>query len=452
MRIECLAAAVLSLACLGPIAPEPAGLFSSYSPVDFSLKAPLNDLFAGAQKNPEYSVAGTVSYTDESSGKAITIEDVEITVRGRTSKRESECSFPKLKVRFNGSDSVADSMFRGMKALKIGTHCGDDPGGTLTEKYGRWANEKASWREAFVYRLLEALDVRSFRARPARITYVSEDAAPLVRGAMLLEDDRDAMKRFGASREIEPPEFRDAERDFSAQDTAKLAFAEALIGNFDWCLKFTANDSYRCDARRPLWNILAFAPHDGRAFPVLYDFDIAGIVVGRHKWFADILYDGFDGKSPPAIEVLGQVQHTRSLFPRSMLDATRRSFVARKADAFAALRDAAIDADGRRIAEAYLTGFFSAIEDDDAFYLPVIVRGDERLYLDPDRTKPACERDIAAPPGTVVGRTVETSGPLIKAPLLDVQWRWAPPARCDAVHRQAVWLDKAAVSTDYPAR
>src|SRR5437868_978116 len=152
MHVERLAAAVLSLACLGPVAPERADLFSSYSPVDFSLKAPLDDLFAGAQKNPEYSVTGSVTYTDESSGQPITIEDIEITVRGRTSKRESECSFPKLKLRFNGSESVADSMFRGMRALKIGTHCGDDPNGTLTEKYGRWANEKASWREAFVYR------------------------------------------------------------------------------------------------------------------------------------------------------------------------------------------------------------------------------------------------------------------------------------------------------------
>src|SRR5439155_4681246 len=213
------------------------------------------------------------------------------------------------------------SVFRGMKAVKIGTHCDDQPDDDLTERFGRWANEKAPLREAFIYRLLDVLQVRSFKARPARITYIFETGRRLERNAMLLEDDREAMKRLGGDREIEPQEFRDAERDFSPEDTAKVAFAEALVGNFDWCLKFTANDRYRCDARRLLWNILAFASPGGRAFPVPYDFDIAGMVVGRHRWFSRTFYDGFlASKSPPAIEVVSQVQHTRALFRRSVLD------------------------------------------------------------------------------------------------------------------------------------
>ena len=293
--------------------------------------------------------------------------------------------------------------------------------------------------------------MRSFKARPARLTYVYEDSAPVVRGAMLLEDDREAMKRFGADREIEPPEFRDAEHDFAPEDTAKLAFAEALIGNFDWCLKFLPNDTYRCDARRILWNIIAFAPREARAFPVLYDFDIAGMVVGRHRWLPDILHDRFDGKSAPAIEVLAQVQHTRSIFSRTVLDATRHAFMSRKTQALAALRDATLDAEGRRIAEAYMNGFFDAIASDDRFYAPVVVRQGERIYLDASRTQPACPRDSVAPVGTLVGRAVETDGTMIKAPLLDVQWKWAPPARCDAVHKGPVWIDRAATGTDYPS-
>jgi hypothetical protein len=339
-----------------------------------------------------------------------------------------------------------------MKAVKIGTHCGDQADGELTEKFGRWANEKAPLREAFIYRLLDVLGVRSFRARPARITYISEDSEPVVRNAMFLEDDREAMKRFGATREIEEAQFKDAGRDFAPEDAAKLVFAEALIGNFDWCLKFTPDDKYRCDARHSLWNILAFASPQGGAFPVLYDFDIAGMVVGRHRWFADIFYERFEGKSAPAVEVLSQVQRTRSLFPRTALDTTRREFVARKADAFAALRDATLDPEGRRIAEVYMTGFFDAIERDDRFYAPVVVRPDEGIYGDAERTQPACGRENTAPPGTLVGRAVETRGTMIKAPLLDVQWRWAPPVSCDAVHRGPVWIDKTAVGTEYPQR
>jgi len=452
MHRATVAAVVVSLSCLGMAAPAPAELFSSYSRIDFSLKAPFDDLFAGAQKDPEYTVTGTVFYKDASSGKEITIDDVEFSVRGRTSKRETECTFPKLKLRFSTPASVEPSIFRGMKAVKIGTHCGDQADGDLTDRFGRWANEKAPVREAFVYRLLDALGVRSFKARPARVTYVYEDAEPLVRSAMLLEDDREAMKRFGADHEIEPAQFRDAERDFSPEDTAKLAFAEALIGNFDWCLKFFANDAYRCDARRLLWNIMAFAPREGRAFPVLYDFDIAGMVVVRHRWFADIFFDGFEGKSAPAIEVLAQVQHTRSVFSRAVLDATRRAFMDRKAHAFAALRDATLDDEGRRIAEAYMKGFFDAIASDDQFYAPVIVRPGERIYLDAARTQPACPRDPVAPPGTLVGQSVETDGTMVKAPILDVQWKWAAPERCDAIHRKLVWIDRTAIGTDYPPR
>src|SRR5436190_13212010 len=119
------AIAVFVLPSLGMAAPDPGELFSSYSSVDFSLKAPLDDLFAGAQKDPEYAVTGAVSYKDASTGKEITIEDVEVSVRGRTSKRETECTFPKLKLRFSGPESVERSIFHGMKAVKIGTHCGD---------------------------------------------------------------------------------------------------------------------------------------------------------------------------------------------------------------------------------------------------------------------------------------------------------------------------------------
>ena len=32
---------------------------------------------------------------------------------------------------------------------------------------------------------------------------------------------------------------------------------EAMIGNFDWCLKFAPDGIYRCNEPKPLWNILA---------------------------------------------------------------------------------------------------------------------------------------------------------------------------------------------------
>src|SRR5256885_10994284 len=111
-------------------------------------------------------------------------------------------------------------MFAGRHAVKIGTHCGEAPDGQLTPKYGRWANEKGALREAFVYRLLDTLGVPSLRARPARITYIDGDQTS-ERDAFFLEDDRDAMKRLGARREIEPARFRDAEHEFDTGASAR---------------------------------------------------------------------------------------------------------------------------------------------------------------------------------------------------------------------------------------
>ena len=127
----------VSVSCVVAPAPTSDHLFSSYSPLRVSLTAPFDELFEKAQSNPDFVVKGGVAYTDAATGRAISIDDVEISVRGRTSKRETECSFPKLKLRFKSTDTVDSSIFSGMKGVKIGTHCGDQPDGELTERFGR---------------------------------------------------------------------------------------------------------------------------------------------------------------------------------------------------------------------------------------------------------------------------------------------------------------------------
>ena len=102
-------------------------------------------------------------------------------------------------------------------------------------------------------------------------------------------------------------------------------------------LRMTAEDSYRCDARRILWNVMALRAGD-RTFPLIYDFDVSGMVAGRHLWFGDVYNEAFiPSKSHPEIEVLGQLQRTRALFTRDVLDAARKRFIERKAGAYDAL-------------------------------------------------------------------------------------------------------------------
>ena len=143
-------------------------------------------------------------------------------------------------------------------------------------------------------------------------------------------------------------DFRSADAQLTTSDTVALTFAEAMIGNFDWCLRFTPGDRYRCDASKPLWNILAFEREDARALPVMHDFDLSGMVTGRHNWFDRVLNQRFSGSgSQTEVEVVSQLQHTRSVFSRRDLDLARQRIIRHKDAAFAALDDANLDGHGR---------------------------------------------------------------------------------------------------------
>jgi hypothetical protein len=261
----------------------------------------------------------------------------------------------------------------------------------------------------------------------------------------LVEDDNEARQRFGASKKITESEFSSARSIFLPADTAKLALAEALIGNFDWCLRMFVGDAYRCNARHPLWNVLALRRDENGAVPVIYDFDVAGMVVGRHTWFKDVFNPAF-AASEPEIEVMAQTQRARTLFGRQELDQVRRSFIDRKADAYDALTQSAVDDAGRQIARVYMDSFFADIEDDAVFYRPVVVR-DARMFVDAERTQPACGKG-EIPVGTPV-KTIAMAGQMSRVTVLDSLWHW--PGRCDAIRTQAVWIATSAIGTDFPS-
>jgi hypothetical protein len=431
-------------------APSTSGLFSSYEPIALQLTAPLDELIDNGRDTETYSVVGTLSIGSDA-GRSKPIENVKVSLRGHTSRNESECSFPKLKLHFTAPPP--DGPFAGINSVKIGTHCGDSSAETLTAKFGRLANEHSPYREAFIYRLLDVLQVPTLKARPARVSYVSSGVPqPLVRNAMLLEDDDDARARFGADLEIQPASFSNAQDAFKAADTAQIAFAQALIGNFDWCLKMTADDKYRCDARRILWNVMALRA-GGRTFPLIYDFDVAGMVAGRHTWFGIVYNEAFvTSKSHAEVEVLGQVQRTRALFGRDVLDATRKRFMDRKAEAYTTLRGAALDEPGRRRVQEYIDAFYDAIGADEAFYRPVVTVPNTMPYTAADRTAVVCKERGAIPLGTAVSAPIATEGSMIQVVLLDTQWNWATPILCPAIHKGAVWIDSASVGKDFPAR
>ncbi len=426
---------------------QPAGLFEGDAPLVFTIRAPLQQLFDKGVNDQAYEVDGMFSVEG---GTAV---PVRVSVRGNTSKRDSECSFPKLKLHFDKKDGPD-----GVRALKIGSHCGENPGEELTGRFGRLANQLSPWREVTVYRLLAALNVPTLRARDARITYVDTSQrgtivpSPLTRNALIVEDDDEAMKRLGATSAIAPEQFSTARDRFTLADTARIAFAEALIGNFDWCLAFSSDDTYRCDARRKLWNLLAVRRADGDTVPVMEDFDLAGPVVGRHIWFKEVYGDSFpDAGSPIEAEVLAQVQRTRTLFARDVLDAARHEFLGRRAEAYNVVRRANVDPHGRELAKDYLDAFYRAIDTDQGFYRPVVVEAGTHVFGDSNGMREACGQGDTVPVGTPVVE-LRRSGELAQVRLLDVMWYWTDKRRCDAVHTQPVWIPAAAISANYPVK
>jgi hypothetical protein len=427
-------------------------LFSTDRTVELTLEAPLQEIFDKGASDDKFTGQGVLSYRDPERGSAVVILAVAVSVRGHTSKRETECSFPKLKVEFGDKSERDASIFSGLGSVRIGTHCGENDGEELTRGFGRLANEKSPLREAFVYRLLGAMEVPTPKTRPARITYVDSrtGGTPLVRNALLLEDEEEVKRRTEATGEIAMEQFTNAREQFSPADTARLAFAEAMIGNFDWCLRWYPGDTYRCDAKPPLWNIAAFERRGAKALPVIADFDLAGMVVGRHHWFNKVYDVSFvPSRSSIDVEVLSQVQRTRSLFARADLDDGRRYFLERKSAAYETLANSGLDARGRELAQLHLDAFFSAMADD-AFYRPVIIRANTLVYMDAARSREACSPGDAAPPGTPVN-VIASEGEMSQVLLLDVHWRWAPPRQCAPVRTGPVWIEKSAVGIDYPA-
>src|SRR5260221_488295 len=233
-RATALLCALLLSSAASPARPSAGSsdLLNGSVPLALKLEAPLQELFAKGSEDENFSVAGRLSYKDPGTGADVT-RDAQVSVRGHTSRRETECAFPKLKLKFkDGGD------------LRIGTHCGEASDATLSPKYGRLANEKSPQREVVAYRLLEAADVPTLRTRPASITYVDTGQAPFTRHGLLVEDDSAARKRVKGTADIPMEKFGSVSARGAAADAARIAFGEAMIGNFDWCLKFSPDDAY----------------------------------------------------------------------------------------------------------------------------------------------------------------------------------------------------------------
>ena len=95
-------------------APKLNRLLDGTTTAQLTLEAPIHKLFAEKKADDDRAfVPGTLSFKDPDTGADVVVRDIEVSVRGHTSRNDAECTFPKLKLKAKPGGT-----------LKIGTHCG----------------------------------------------------------------------------------------------------------------------------------------------------------------------------------------------------------------------------------------------------------------------------------------------------------------------------------------
>jgi hypothetical protein len=145
------------------------------------LRALLRDRGDERQDHP-----ATLTFMD-STGNPVALE-IAVRTRGNFRLRRSTCAFPPLRLDFP-KQRTAGTPFAGQDKLKLVTHC-----------QSRASFEQNLLHEYLVYRILNLLTDKSFRARLARVTYrdLARPTDSLTRYAALLESDAELAARHGA--------------------------------------------------------------------------------------------------------------------------------------------------------------------------------------------------------------------------------------------------------------
>lgn len=253
--MRALPAAWLSVLVAGPVtAQAPASLFDSHDPLELTLAADFSLLLKDRSQKSEYRDAVLSFRAGPESTVAI---DVRCKTRGIFRLNPLNCQFPPLMLNLPRK-RMAGTAFSGQNRCKLVTHCRNrDP------EYEQYVH-----LEYLAYRLLNLLTERSFRVRPARVTYVDQSGKhdTLTKPAFLIEDDSVMAARYGAEvLEQKGVHQDDVEQEFMAL----VAVFQYMIGNTDWSV-------------RALHNIVITRDTLGRVFAVPYDFDWSGIVNTRY--------------------------------------------------------------------------------------------------------------------------------------------------------------------------
>jgi hypothetical protein len=182
-------------------------------------------------------------------GKTVSIP-VQLGTRGAV--RLSYCQFAPLRIEFPKKEIIG-TPFEGQSNLKLVVHC-----------QNRSMFEQFVLGEYTAYRIFNLFTPLSYRARLARATYVdSSSQKPITtRYAFFVEHDEDVAKR--ANGRIIPLENR-LFRHLDTDTTTMMALLQYMIANTDYSIF-------------ALHNVRLIQNQAGAFVPIVYDFDLAGLV------------------------------------------------------------------------------------------------------------------------------------------------------------------------------
>ena len=223
-------------------------LFAAEDPIALTLRGDFRTINRDRDPNSRKQYPAELTIAREN-GEPRTIS-VMLGARGHVRRMARTCEY--VPIRMTLPEDLKDTVFEGQDVLKLVVQCRN---GAASEQY--------LLREYLVYRVLNAITPRSFRARQVSMSYVDPAGTPIgTRHGMLLEDDGDVAKRM-EGRIVELP--RALFADLEQRTLDAMMMFEYIIGSTDFSIY-------------ALHNVVLVQTQDRTLYPVPYDFDMTGLV------------------------------------------------------------------------------------------------------------------------------------------------------------------------------
>ncbi|HEX7861688.1 MAG TPA: hypothetical protein VF773_15230 [Verrucomicrobiae bacterium] len=279
---------------------------------------------------------------------------VDLRVRGNSSLQE--CFFPKMKFKVSRTNRIGTPFFDA-REVKIGTHCAEGGRGPI----GRLRDERATYREALAYEIMQMVGFVGPRVRRARIDYfdtsstnrASEVGWSVTRNAVILDDVEVVAEGLGGRALNDEEVAALTNANFSVQLKTEIQILQVLLGNWDYALSTSGEG---------LWNIDVIELRNKTFIPVPGDFDLCSFVTEELRlevpWDYRPELPQLERQTRYHLErIRGEVEETDpEIFPAAKL-----RFESKRNLIEARIAAASIDEPGRTNAASHVTAFFGSL-------------------------------------------------------------------------------------------